>query len=619
MTQRILIIDPDIAFTLPLKRGLENLGDFEIRTVTRLRPAVLALENALQSNPYSAAVVDTALDYNSAAEVIDALRMVQPTLPIILTSRRTDHADYRTALKTQTFLRKPYPATILASLIRSIVSQQDTPFSLAESTAETRLHVPEDSYDDTLDPSLDEVIEPLLEASQQITPFMEEPPIHADDTIRKVIEAALEPEVSRQVYSLTEEAVSEDTPKSSLPYETEPVQEAPAPALDILFDASNDESLDNIIQGIRHKAFPQFEPPPVDLNNTSKMILDALPAPHELDVTQDTSRIPKPEHLPDQYWIDTHGKAVPDFADSQFVQTTVEEFTAQLRAFESGIDAAAPPSNALPEHVLAHYALQLTQFSMENASAGTLLSRGKEVLGQSGSFDMETWNYLALAVSEAWKRKGDARTRIIYRRLINTELLLYSIKTIDNLVLTLIFSGDMNLKTIRRQALRLAESLRSVPPPPPPNLPPTLLLDDQAAPAAPSTKVIRPIGSYVGYACVWLLEDNTLPISQIGAQALEHGLAALSQENDWDFQKVEVQSDWLAFYVDVPSGMLPNTLMTLLIERSERDLFASEPMRQAYRLWSDGYLITTPPQDLTEKDIQRFIRFYRREKIANGG
>lgn len=606
MAQLILVIDPDIAFTLPLKRGLENLGDFEIRTVTRLRPAVLALENALNSNPYSIAVVDTALDYNTPSEVIDALRTVQPNLPIILTSRRTDHADFRTALKTQAFLRKPYPATILASLIRTVVAQ-----GFSFSHAETRLHIPEGEIDETLDPSLDDIVEPLLEASQEIVPYLAEPPVDAgNDTIRDVIEAALEPEVSRQIHDFTEGA-DELRKQPPPPPKTEPPMPPAAPVTQILFDASNEESLDNMIQGIRYKSFPQFESPPIDLNDTSKMIIEALPAPKEAT----PSTIPKPEHLPDQYWIDSHGKDVPDFSDTQFVQTTVEEFTSQLRAFEAGIESAAtPPPAAIPDDIVAHYALQLTQFSLESSAAGAVVTKGKEVLARSGNFDMETWDYLVLAVQDAWKRKGDARTRIIYRRLINTELLLYSIKTIDNQILTLIFSSDMPLKAIGRQAEKLAESLRAVPPPPPPDLPSATLLDSPPAPPP----VIRPIGTYVGYACVWLLEDSGVPISQAGGQAIERGLRSLCAEQDWDFQKLDVQADWLAFHLDVPTSILPNTLMTTLMQTSEENLLGAEPQRHPNRLWSDGYLITTPPQDLTDKDIQRFIRFYRREKVGNG-
>lgn len=604
---RILMIDPDIAFTLPLKRALENLGDFEIRTVTRLRPAVIAVENALRSTPYNVAVVDTALEHNTAGEVIDALRAVQPDLPVILTSRRTDHADYRTALKTQAFLRKPYPATILASLVRGVAAQ-----GFSFSTAETRVHVPEESLEDVPEPALDEMIEPLLEASQQIAAYMlEEPSIELqDDTIGEVIEAALDEEVSRKIHIITEDV--DETQKPKPPTLPESGQEAPStsPIADILKDTADEESLDTIIQGIRYRSFPQFEPPLVDLNATGKMIVEELPTPAE---KEEPSRIPKPEHLPDQYWIDTHGRDVPDFDDSQFVRTTVEEFTEQLKVFETGIEAATKP-DSLPEAVLSHYALQLTQFCLESSAQGTLLTRRNEVLGRGGSFDMETWDHLVLVVNDAWKRKGDARTRIIYRRLLNRQVVLFSIKTIDEQILTLIFSTDTPVKTIRQQALRLAESLRAAPPPPPPTLPPgSLLVPDVEE--SPPVRVVRPAGTYVGYACVWLLDDGT--ISTQGAQAIDAELRQLCEEQDWDFKNLDVQEDWLAFYVDVPAGFLPSALIDLLMQRSEESLRHAEFPNHTGRLWSDGYLITTPPQDLTDSDIQRFIRFYRREKVPN--
>lgn len=598
---RILMIDPDIAFTLPLKRALENLGDFEIRTVTRLRPAVIALENALRTTPYDVAVVDTGLEHNTAGEIIDALRAVQPNLPVILTSRRTDHADYRTALKTQAFLRKPYPATILGSLVRSVAAQG---FSL--SIAETRIHVPDEALEDVPEPEPIDMIEPLLEASQQIMAYMPETPaIQSEDTIGEVIEAALDQEVSRQIQIITEDV---DETKQPQPHPSPAPEAAPstAPITDILKDSADEEALDAIIQGIRYRTFPQFEPPPADISATSKMVVQDLPAPEK-----ESQRIPKPEHLPDQYWIDTHGRDVPDFDDSQFVRTTVEQFTEQLKAFEAGMEEAAPET--LPEEVVSHYALQLTQFCLESSAQGTLLTRGDAVLGRAGSFDIETWDYLMLVVKEAWSRKGDARTRLIYKRLLNAEVVLFSIKTVDDQILTLIFSTDTPVKTIRQQANTLIESLRAAPPPPPPTLPP----DSMLAQTPPVEKTPRPVGLYVSYACAWLLEDNSTPISIQGARALETGLRQLCDEQDWDFQKLDVQADWIALFLDVPTSVLPNALIDALMQRSEESLRRTESTRGT-RLWSDGYLVTTPSEELGNTEIQRFIRFYRREKVGNG-
>ncbi|MBZ0306589.1 MAG: transposase, partial [Anaerolineae bacterium] len=121
----------------------------------------------------------------------------------------------------------------------------------------------------------------------------------------------------------------------------------------------------------------------------------------------------------------------------------------------------------------------------------------------------------------------------------------------------------------------------------------------------------------VSYACAWLLEDNSTPISIQGARALETGLRQLCDEQDWDFQKLDVQADWIALFLDVPTSVLPNALIDALMQRSEESLRRTESTRGT-RLWSDGYLVTTPSEELGNTEIQRFIRFYRREKVGNG-
>ncbi|HLA43941.1 MAG TPA: response regulator, partial [Aggregatilineales bacterium] len=202
MTRRILIVDANINFSLKLKRALEDAG-YEIRTVTRLKPAVEAVE----IDDFDAVVVDTDLEFTSPTEIIQNIRAVLPRIPAILTGTKADTEATLPQLTAQAFLRKPYLARDLIPVMESVIARGFDP-KASESTRENLAQK-------LANQEREEQIDPLLEATRQNpSTMLTEPPVTADDsTISEMMNVALKPEVSRKIYAYLDNP--EATPESS--------------------------------------------------------------------------------------------------------------------------------------------------------------------------------------------------------------------------------------------------------------------------------------------------------------------------------------------------------------------------------------------------------------------
>ncbi len=80
MPTHVLIIDPDQAFALLLKEGLEADREFRVVDVANGQSALAAL----QSNPFDLAIVDLGVDDPEPAMLLRAIRDLRPDLPIVV-------------------------------------------------------------------------------------------------------------------------------------------------------------------------------------------------------------------------------------------------------------------------------------------------------------------------------------------------------------------------------------------------------------------------------------------------------------------------------------------------------------------------------------------------------
>jgi len=226
----------------------------------------------------------------------------------------------------------------------------------------------------------------------------------------------------------------------------------------------------------------------------------------------------------------------------------------------------------------------------------------------------------------------------------------------------LIFAADTSLKVIRRQAARLSESLNKVPEPDEeiitaePTMPMPAIsepeagedirddlregagdsiedvyddvveehvpetTDQQESPESveipPTQPKLRAEGSYASYACVWLVERKKDAINPRAVQLIEGWLVEICEALDWDLQVVNIEPEWLYVELGVPVGTLPSLIATTLMEDTAERAMALDPSRSMRSPWSNGYLVRTPPENLKDHDIDRFVNFYRSSQLT---
>src|SRR3972149_6452713 len=80
MPTRVLIVDPDQAFAMLLKEGLEANRDFRAVDVTSSGAAIIAL----QSDPFDLGTVDLSIDDSRPMALLRSIRDLKPGLPIMI-------------------------------------------------------------------------------------------------------------------------------------------------------------------------------------------------------------------------------------------------------------------------------------------------------------------------------------------------------------------------------------------------------------------------------------------------------------------------------------------------------------------------------------------------------
>src|SRR5258707_11426760 len=122
MSTRVLIVDPDIAFAVPVKRALEQAGNYSVSVFASAKAAL----ELVQRQPQDVVVLDFHIDDMPLSTLIAALRVIQPGL-FILTSPRTEAEVARLpALDSQGSITKPYYARQLEPVIRQAMAARSS-------------------------------------------------------------------------------------------------------------------------------------------------------------------------------------------------------------------------------------------------------------------------------------------------------------------------------------------------------------------------------------------------------------------------------------------------------------------------------------------------------------
>jgi REP element-mobilizing transposase RayT len=292
------------------------------------------------------------------------------------------------------------------------------------------------------------------------------------------------------------------------------------------------------------------------------------------------------------------------------------------------------------ESVIAAIAVQLTQFSLESSAQATIISRSGQRLAEAGNLPDAAMDRLFDLVDRAWQSAtSDALIRFITLPEAG-EFLLYSAQVEHDLILSMVFHSAIPVRTIRKQARRLSESLELVPeeiePPaartlpsrptdmkPPPGWDKTVedkAVEEQAAVAEESVPA-RPEPEeevvYAAYTAMWLPADPTLELLDDLADGLAAWIEDIAADSAWELDDLAVFPDYVLVALRAPQTILPDdAIMRLMDETARLSQEAFPEVANGGPLWTDGYYVVSPSRELSEREVARFITYQRQAQLG---
>ncbi len=660
----VLILDGDISFIIRLRKALETQG-FEVKTARR--PQTAYEEIAAQT--YHIAVVD--IDFENFTTILKHLQASHPQLPIILSGHSEEDAIQVNRTKTQAYINKPYIARDLITIIE---------WTLAKVSHTDHISEQGNANEDWLD-----------RAS-----LIEEPPIDESATIGDMMAALLQnPDHDLLIGENPPDSLPESTAQlvQNLWINEPPILPEDSVASRVLRLSNDDAQLANLLH-LKPPAFtilplPSWQTPPTadeqakiltllgeiphmilpPPTNASAAMTQPLGLP-EIDlIPEDPTPMPdrvqrvdrlnldlldalaEAEHAEDTRLqaalqnintISTDPITLLEPAQERLVATTVQEITQSMGIVLDDVEdesdnSLLPTEDEAEATLVAQAALQLTQLSLESAAIGTLLTYDGRIIANIGDISKSVWQDVAAQINAAWRQSDGSNTRLVYRMLDrHGQVLMFSLKTADDLTLTLIFSANTPLKVIRRQAKRITEALANVEPdalsaelgtalavleePPaaittpsrPTDLKPPAELGTTVVVAETTPKPPRDDSSYAGYALVWLLQNQIIVVDDSFKTALEIWLKRIAEDELWEIVAVDIQEGWINLHIEAPAKILPSDIATTLMRQTEQAIYdAYATLREtASPIWSDSYSILTPGRLMHEREIERFVRYH---------
>ncbi|PJF30685.1 MAG: hypothetical protein CUN51_06785 [Candidatus Thermofonsia Clade 1 bacterium] len=111
---RILILDPEIRFAVPIKQALEGIGRYRVNVFASSQAAL----ELLAREAHDFAVVDVSAERAGVLHLIETMQRLQPQLTIILSRRADQPPVFAPETEALPSLLKPYFARQLDALIR---------------------------------------------------------------------------------------------------------------------------------------------------------------------------------------------------------------------------------------------------------------------------------------------------------------------------------------------------------------------------------------------------------------------------------------------------------------------------------------------------------------------
>jgi DNA-binding NarL/FixJ family response regulator len=615
MATRILIVDPDLQFTSRLKPAIEAAGDFIVRTCAS---GGLALD-IVKDDPQDVAVLD--FDVLGMPDLINWLREVQPGIYLLVTPRTASHAAQIADLNVQGSVTKPYfarqivPVIIEAAAAKKRFEQQADQRKRDSHTLEpVSKIVPDETFRRMTEAGHTDTTKKRASSATPAT-TIPEPPLPDDATIGDLVSGQTTGKrTAQEVAQIADTSVMATPP--SLPEATpapvlEPALDADSPsvAMKALEVSTDDTPLDKVsVQAV----VEQINTEAVETGHTQPGVL-----------TQE----------------------VPSWAPTQDAVAT----NALLPVTPPPASASPAPIPSSADARIAGLAVQLTQLTVDTSARVTMLSRGEKLIDAAGQLPPEIIPDAFNAIMALWRRQQSEADDEVGKTLITDltipgggDFLLFSTPTVDDMTLSMLFSADTSMRSLRRQGKEMAAALNAHPEPPAPPVAaappepsaPTLdpaatsaevapALADVVEPSQPLTTLAVPVtteapsaasdlpatteapsappAALTGYGAVWLLrEGETMPAD------VEAALRVTAYERGWVLAAVACGPDFVNVQIDLPITLLPmNAVDAIMQECAERLGYPADV------LWEESHYIIPTGRLASEREIATFRDFHR--------
>jgi CheY-like chemotaxis protein len=652
MTTKILIVDPDIKFTVPLKRALEQSGDHAVHVFVNGRAAL----DMLQREPHDIAIVDMGVEDLAPVELVRQMRSTQPGLFILASVRGNQHLSQQPDLAVQGSITKPYYARQVIPLIREAILARNAPPKVERDPRET-LEVPTDD-----NPAIRQFLAtmPGHTSSEfaEILPGLVEPPIQPDDTFRRLINQMRAGDTGK---NRTIDAL--DAVIKKITSEHSAVEGGTS--LDV------SEEVSEVPQSYPDSSELTGEPP-IPEGATIRQLVSGAPMP------PDTLPEGMPENIPDvldtqenaqtmpiapqidpplaggsaidariavDIAMTTLGAAVDPAVPMEEVREVTQALTQSISQSMPAITGDTRATTEIPvqsSEPVASLAVQLTQINVESTAQITILSRGTVPVGAAGSSAIqltpERVDSIVASINKLW---GDSEEPVLMRYVHMPGLgdfLLWSTRTVDSLTLSMLFPGDVPYRAVKQQAKQLLEALARTPEPPPP-LPVSMpeeepeaaktlhsrptdlkppeglheaLADIAAEQMAQNPQIAPPRieGPYTAYDVAWLPRMESIPYELL--QIIPDAITQIAWARSWQIDAIDVHESYVSLRISIPASEAPSPAIDTLMQESALRVDVPD-------LWSDAYFIVQASEDgMTEQEIAEFIDF-QREGSQHGG
>ncbi len=287
------------------------------------------------------------------------------------------------------------------------------------------------------------------------------------------------------------------------------------------------------------------------------------------------------------------------------------------------------PQPAHRDPRMAQMAVTLTHASLDSTAQAILLLDGEELVASEGQLTDEAISEIVTSITGNPEDILAKRARIHFVTLEANGLdyLIYSRRTADDYVLSMVFEGTTSMTDIRRQARALLGALESVPEVPPedyevdgadskddsqPTKGGLRLQSSDSAGTAHITPAL-PIATMpmIRYTFVWLPRDPNFTIEYATAEAINAGLRVQLVERGWQVEVLEVEEDYVYIVAGVPGEEPPNSIVRNLQRRAAQIAKIQAPYVDLDTLWAESYFVLTPGRELNPQEIQQYVNFYR--------